>query len=599
MAGIFDLLSQDDIDRLRAQELAERNMSQASSSGKDIVTRNMKQVGEGMRTIKGRVTPALGGAKAVGDAASRGVGPAMKEVFGSRVYDALDGPTQKRLGSEGGKALSRAAGSAIEPALRTIYGSAPSAALEGGSAGSRVGPAMREIFGERVPNAALEGPAAEAGGAAAKRGLLSRFMSVAGGPMSTGAQAALYSPTLNDGEDDQVRDIQTQERLAGMQADPESARSAANFGNDVAQRTLDAGMQRTTPSPMAMQQPAQPQAAPQQDPEAVAQQVEQEKQQTEAKRQVVERGAVEALRTNQVSRPQLAEEVVKSDLARKGETATPDELKQLVQKETVEMRTMDNKDLSKYVSYALIAGGIAAAFMDKSGKAGDAFSAGFNKQLDRNLVQQKMKAAQQQQEVENKLNTYKIGQKDKEISISDRNADTNERKADGVLGNYETQAALGKERNNIARLNVDASMSNAAATQGLRREQMDLNKGLFDLRKSNADRDYELNVRKTDAAEQKAANGSGVKAPDFSSTAANEMVKRVADESGTALSKGAQAAIAEQVRILQKADPVGFAGDPTGTVQKAIAAGMKGKKLKKTGNTTGWNNVKYEVSAPE
>lgn len=463
----------------------------------------------------------------------------------------------------------------------------------------QIGPAMREIFGERVPNAALEGPAAEAAGQGAKRGLLSKILGVAGGPVSTGAQAALYSPTLNDGEDDIVKDRQTQERIAGMNADPESAMGAAQFGNDVAQRTLNAGLGRTTPSPYAMNPQEQPQAAPQQDPEAVAQQVEQEKQATEAKRQVVERGAVEALRTNQVSRPQLAEEVVKADLARKGETATPDELNQLVQKETVEMRTMDNKDLSKYVSYALIAGGIAAAFMDKSGKAGDAFSAGFNKQLDRNLVQQKMKAAQQQQEVENKQNLYKIGQKDKEIGISGRNADTAERKAEGVLGNYETQAALGRERNDIARLNVNASMSNAEATQGLRREQMDLNKGLFDLRKSNADRDYELNERKTAAAEAKAAGAGGVKAPDFSSTAANEMVKRVADESGTALSKGAQAAIAEQVRILQKADPVGFAGDPTGTVQKAIAAGMKGKKLKKTGNTTVWNSVKYEVSAPE
>lgn len=594
MAGIFDLLSQDDIDRLRAQELAERNMSQASSSGKDVVTRNMKQVGEGMRTIKGRVTPALEGAKAVGDAASRGVGPAMKEVFGSRVYDALDGPTQKRLGSEGGKALSRAAGSAIEPALRTIYGSAPNAALEGGSAGSRVGPAMREIFGERVPNAAIEGPAAEAGGAAAKRGLLSRFLSAAGGPVSTGAQAALYSPTLNDGEDDQVRDIQTQERLAGMQADPESARSAAQFGGDVAQRTLDAGMQRTTPSPMAMQQP---QEAPQQNPEAVAQQVEQEKQQTEAKRQVVERGAVEALRTNQVSRPQLAEEVVKSDLARKGETATPDQLKDLVKQETVEMRTMDNKDLSRYVSYALIAGGIAAAFMDKSGKAGDSFSAGFNKQLDRNLVKQKMQAAQQQQEVENKQNLYKIGQEDKKITISDRNADTAERKAEGILGNYDTQAALGAERNDIARLQVGATQSNASASNGLRAAQLDLNRELAAQRQSNADRDYKLDEQRVGILSQKANAGNAAKAPELSSKVASDMVEQVANEGGTKLSKAAQAVVTEQVRVLQKANPVMFAKDPIAAVRSAIEEGVKKETLKKS--SPFWGSAKYEITPPK
>ena len=540
MAGIFDLLSQDDIDRLRAQELAERNMSQASSSGKDIVTRNMKQVGEGMRTIKGRVTPALGGAKAVGDAASRGVGPAMKEIFGSRVYDALDGPTQKRIGSEGGKALSRAAGSAIEPALRTIYGSAPNAALEGGSAGSRVGPAMREIFGERVPNAALEGPAAEAGGAAAKRGLLSRFMSVAGGPVSTGAQAALYSPELNTGEDDLVADRNSQERQAAMNADPESANDPARYAADLSRRTLDAGMGRTggTPSPYAMDYKA-PQAAPQQDPEAVAQQVAQEKEATETKRQVVEKGAVEALRTNQVSRPQLAEEVVKADLARKGQTATPDELKELVQKETTEMRTMDNKDLSKYVSYALIAGGIAAAFMDKSGKAGDAFSASFNKQLDRNLVGQKMKATQAQKEVENKLNMYKIGQTDRKIEIDQRGAENDEKRTAGVLGNYQTQAELGRERNAISRAGVSATAANAEATQGLRRQQMDLNQELFNLRKTDSDRNYELNKEKVGILGAKAAGAGGVKAPILSSTAALNLVTERAKENGIPLSKGA------------------------------------------------------------
>lgn len=598
MAGIFDLLSQDDIDRLRAQELAERNMSQASSSGKDIVTRNMKQVGEGMRTIKGRVTPALEGAKAVGDAASRGVGPAMKEVFGSRVYDALDGPTQKRLGSEGGKALSRAAGSAIEPALRTIYGSAPNAALEGGSAGSRVGPAMREIFGERVPNAALEGPAAEAGGAAAKRGLLSRFMSVVGGPVSTGAQAALYSPELNTGEDELVADRNSQERQAAMNADPESANDPARYAADLSRRTLDAGMGRTggTPSPYAMDYKA-PQAAPQQDPEAVAQQVAQEKEATEAKRQVVEKGAVEALRTNQVSRPQLAEEVVKADLARKGETATPDELKSLVQQEATEMRTMDNKDLSKYVSYALIAGGIAAAFMDKSGKAGDAFSSGFNKQLDRNLVQQKMKAAQQQQEVENKLNTYKIGQKDKEISISGRNADTAERKTDGVLGNYATQAALGAERNNIARLQVGATSANAAASNGIRSAQLDLNKELAAQRQANADRDYKLDEQRVGILGQKANAGNAAKAPELSSKVASDMVEQVANEGGTKLSKAAQAVVTEQVRVLQKANPVMFAKDPIAAVRSAIEEGVKKETLKKS--SPFWGSAKYEITPPK
>jgi len=244
----------------------------------------------------------------------------------------------------------------------------------------------------------------------------------------------------------------------------------------------------------------------------------------------------------------------------------------------------------------LIAGGIAAAFMDKSGKAGDAFSSGFNKQLDRNLVGQKMKATQAQKEVENKLNMYKIGQTDRKIEIDQRGAENDEKRTAGVLGNYQTQAELGRERNAISRAGVSATAANAEATQGLRRQQMDLNQELFNLRKTDSDRNYELNKEKVGILGAKADAAGGVKAPDFSSTAANEMVKRVADEAGTSLSKGAQAAVAEQVRILQKADPVGFASDPTGVVRKAIAAGANSKRLKKTGNTDYWNNVKYEVA---
>lgn len=318
------------------------------------------------------------------------------------------------------------------------------------------------------------------------------------------------------------------------------------------------------------------QAGPQQDPEAVAQQVEQEKQATEAKRQVVERGAVEALRTNQVSRPQLAEEVVKADLARKGETATPDQLKTLVQQESTEMRTMDNKDLSKYVSYALIAGGIAAAFMDKSGKAGDAFSSGFNKQLDRNLVQQKMKAAQDQKGVENAQNAYKIGQTDRKIKIEDRNAETNERKTEGVLGNYETQAKLGEDRNNIARLQVGATSANAAASNGIRSAQLDLNRELAAQRQSNEDRNFGLNERKTGAAELRASGVGGMKAPDLATKDSDALVKQYVSDTGQKLSKASLSIVSQQFRVLAKNYPEVLASNPQALLTQAVAkAGLK------------------------
>lgn len=318
------------------------------------------------------------------------------------------------------------------------------------------------------------------------------------------------------------------------------------------------------------------QAGPQQDPEAVAQQAEQEKQQTEAKRQVVERGAVEALRTNQVSRPQLAEEVVKADLARKGETATPDELKSLVQQEATEMRTMDNKDLSKYVSYALIAGGIAAAFMDKSGKAGDAFSSGFNKQLDRNLVQQKMKAAQQQQGVENAQNAYKIGQTDRKIKIEDRNAANSERKTDGVLGNYKTQEEIARENLLIRREGNSLQAANNAATNDIRRAQLDQNAQLAAVRQSNEDRNFGLNERKTGAAELRASGVGGMKAPDLATKDSDAIVKQFTSETGQNLSKASLAIVSQQFRTLAKNYPEVLASNPQALVQQAIAkAGLK------------------------
>lgn len=318
------------------------------------------------------------------------------------------------------------------------------------------------------------------------------------------------------------------------------------------------------------------QAGPQQDPEAVAQQVEQEKQATEAKRQVVERGAVEALRTNQVSRPQLAEEVVKADLARKGETATPDELKSLVQQETTEMRTMDNKDLSKYISYALIAGGLVAAFADKSGKAGDAFASGMNKQLDRNLVQAKMTAAQQQKAIENSQKAYQIGQEDRKIKVSDRNADTNERKADGLLGNYAVQEDLGRERIAVSREGNSLQAASNAASNDIRRAQLDQNAQLAAIRQSNEDRNFGLNERKTGAAELRASGVGGMKAPDLATKDSDAIVKQFTAETGQNLSKASLSIVSQQFRTLAKNYPEVLASNPQALVQQAIAkAGLK------------------------
>src|SRR5690606_18338678 len=135
--------------------------------------------------------------------------------------------------------------------------------------------------------------------------------------------------------------------------------------------------------------------APQAPPQAPTPDPEQQKQ-IEIQRQTVETGALKGLETGQVSRPGLAEAIVDADAQRAGEQLTPEQSKQAVQQELVSMKSMDNNELSKYVSYALIAGGVLASFLDKSGKSADMFHDSFNRQLDRNEEAKERAAAAEQ-----------------------------------------------------------------------------------------------------------------------------------------------------------------------------------------------------------
>lgn len=171
--------------------------------------------------------------------------------------------------------------------------------------------------------------------------------------------------------------------------------------------------------------------------------------QAESKRQVVEAGAKEQLRTGQLSRPKAAEAVVQADLQRKGVKASPKEVENLVKQESASMKNMDDDQLSKYLSYALIAGGLIASALDDSGSAGQAFAGGFNAQLDRNqqmaMFKEKKKAeaeaaqaAQQQWQAE-----YDLKKLDSESKAEKRTADTKigEVKTTALLDKWEKEAA--------------------------------------------------------------------------------------------------------------------------------------------------------------
>lgn len=446
----------------------------------------------------------------------------------------------------------------------------------------QVAPAMKEVFGERLPNAALEGPSGQAAEQAAKRGLLGRVLGAATGPIGTAAQAAVYSGDLNEGEQGVVDQRNANQRDQYYTENPEEARSAMAFGQGVSDRALgmvkqNLGGNQGPVGVMAPQQAQDPVAAAPEVQTPTPEQEEQVKKQTEAKRQVVQQGTIKALQTNQVSRPELAKEIVKSDIQRTGQELTPKQFQARVAEETSAMKTMDNSDLSKYVSYALVAAGLIAAFADKTGKAGDAFSSSFNRQLDRNLTAgintSKLQAKATENAQKSAIETYKLKQGDRGLDIKERGAKNDERRTEGQLGFWDDSIDVAKERVGVAREANAVGAANANATLGLKAQQMDLNRSLFELRKQDSDRDYELGKGNLAVRQQKAASAGGLKGVDITSKTAEDMVKRVSDEAGTNLSKAAQSAVGEQVRVLAKNDPASWARDPAGVIAKAIAAG--------------------------
>uniref|UniRef100_A0AAU6W0D1 Virion protein n=3 Tax=unclassified bacterial viruses TaxID=12333 RepID=A0AAU6W0D1_9VIRU len=462
----------------------------------------------------------------------------------------------------------------------------------------QVAPAMKEVFGERLPNAALEGPA-DAAGQAAKRGLLSRVLGVAAGPVGVGVQAATHAGDLNEGEDAIVKQRQDAERDAYYTANPQEARDAMSYGQGVGQRAAQAGInyaydqtqkgdQGSGDGKLLMTQETK--TAPT-TPEVPPEVVEHAKKQTEAKRQVVQQGTVKALQTNQVSRPELAEEIVKADVQRTGKELTPDAFKARVAEETSNMKSMDNNDLSRYVSYALVAAGLIASFADKSGKAGDAFSASFNRQLDRNLQNginnSKIQAKATENAQKNAIKTYELKQGDRKLDQGDKTLANDEKRTDGQLGFWKDSADLGRERIAVSREGNSIQAANANATNGLRSAQMDLNRELAAQRQQNSDRDFGLKKESLAIRKAKAdAAGDSFKAPEISSKAAQDLVASRAKGTGIPIAKSALPQVAEQLRVLIKDDPRGYAENPTKFHDRAI----KQAGLQQTGNTSLWDD---------
>lgn len=430
-----------------------------------------------------------------------------------------------------------------------------------------------------------------------------RSASKVAGPLGF-AFEAVNPQMLDDGE--LTREQQAQQaRMAVENMGPQVAGDAAQFGSDLAQRTLDAGMGRKQPldlrDPQApktnlydhsqspreeapvQQTPVGPitESAPSTPQQAAATTA----QQYEGERQVVEANTLKGLESGQVSRPKAAEAVVQADAQRAGKVLTPEQTKAAVAEELTSMKSMDNSEVSKYLSYALIAGGLIGSFADKTGRTSELFAQGFNKQLDRNLAEgqalKKYQMAQAKMEQEKAIEERKLGQGDRRLDQGDVKLDQDLDIAQGRQAVAEGGLALGYDRlaetrsNNAANQGLGAARLNQGAARmaqdaeqyqglmGLKQEQLELQRGNVESQIQRRGDQTRQGDEKTLIAAKKAA-ASVTKGLDVSTNDAEALVKSVASAQGRNLGKAAMASLAQQIRNAAKNNPTAFAQDPAG-----------------------------------
>ena len=387
---------------------------------------------------------------------------------------------------------------------------------------------MRESV-RKAAEKVLQGGAAEVAPAAAKTGLLGLTSSVAG-PLTTVASAA----EMLQGD----KPYQTNPRMAnqlGMDQELYQGNMAKGFPQDptgMSKRAVDAGMSAVK----AGSDQYKTEAAQGKHP--IFQAAVQEKAtQVESQRQVVEAGAKEKLRTNQLSRPKAAEEVVKADIQRSGEKVTPEEFKTRVKKEVTSMKTMDDDQLSKYLSYALIAGGLIASHLDESGNAGKAFAGGFNAQVDRN---QQMAMFKEKQKAEAEAAAAEAARWEKEFGVKKSEA--------------------------------ESKASDRVARQGLSREQLELDRERNSVLQDQGERRLglmaERNANETGSKDNPYGKGVPLNTKD-----ATKLISEASDALGVNLGTGVKEAAAAKFRSIQKLRPDLSIDEQLGEVFKDFSVG--------------------------
>lgn len=255
-----------------------------------------------------------------------------------------------------------------------------------------------------------------------------------------------------------------------------------------AEAPQEAPMQPPQQSPMEV--PAQPEPVA---PEIVK---EQQQRQVEAQRQTIQEGTLKGLQTGAVSVSELANGVVEADAQRAGTNLTPVEKKKAVETEVQAMKTMDKSNLSRYVSYALIAGGLLASVLDKSGSAGAAFSNSFNKQLDRNLAAGKMSAEMYNNALDRQIKERDLARKETDSAVDAKYKggllSQGERKIDqGDRGLDQGDKGL-----TLKEKAIDQTGRIASADLGIKQQGVTLQGEKLKQSIANSNRNYELEAQK-------------------------------------------------------------------------------------------------------
>ncbi len=386
----------------------------------------------------------------------------------------------------------------------------------------QVGPAMKEVHGWRVPNPQLEGPKAAPVAEAASKGLLGRIAAFAGsapvqGLMMMAHSDPAQSPELMSDEDkgNQMKSL-----------DPEAYQGALDYGKKVGERFAKgakgkvnggSGQLLLAPKIKAVEEISKGDPA------------------VEAGRQRIEIGTKVSLDSGAVSLPELAQGVVMADAQKTGQEIAPEQAQKAVAAEVATMQKMSPDNLAKYVSYALIAGGLLASALDKSGESGRMFHDSLNKQLDRNLAAGKMQQAAEQAAVKNALESRKVDVSERDVDSKIDNRTVTAEQGERKLVQGDTALGIQQDRAATARFSAQSQAQLAKAGLGLKEQDLAL-------------KQQGLAIRERGMTLKEAAAQSGNKGEKLTTKDATAIVESWAKEGDKKISPAAAANMAQQLR---------------------------------------------------